>query len=170
MLPSSSCTSRTGGCPSCGDLGDQGMRTVLDVLHTKHLPPQPTFPEAVSMGCAVPPLLPPVVLDQITASAICCAALHTKGAAGPSALDLYSWRTLCTSFKSASTDLCHSLALLARKLCTSFVNPKCLSPLLACQFVTLDKCPGVCPIGICETHRRIIAKAVFHKRWPPQGC
>ena len=65
------------------------------------------------------------------------------------------------SFKSAADDLCHSLALLARRLCTSFVDPKGLSSLLACRLIALDKCPGVRPIGICETTRRIISKAVL---------
>ena len=61
-------------------------------------------------------------------------------------------------FKSTSNDLCHSLALLAKRLCTTFVDPKAL---LACRLIALDKCPGVRPIGICETARRIIAKATL---------
>ena len=65
------------------------------------------------------------------------------------------------SFKSASNDLCHSLTLLARRLCASFEDPKGLSSLLACRLIALDKCPGVRPIGICETARRIISKAVL---------
>ena len=76
-------------------------------------------------------------------------------------IDAHCWRRLCTSFKSASDDLCYSLALLARRLYTSFVDPKGLSSLLACRLITFDKCPGVRPIGICETARRIISKAVL---------
>ena len=68
---------------------------------------------------------------------------------------------LCTSFKAASEDLCHALAQVARRLCTSFVHPDGLSALLACRLIALDKCPGVRPIGICETARRIISKAVL---------
>ena len=55
---------------------------------------------------------------------------------------------------------CHSLALLAKRLCTSFVDTKGLAPLLACRLVALDKNPGVRPIGIGEAARRIIAKAI----------
>ena len=36
-----------------------------------------------------------------------------------------------------------------------------LAPFLACRLVALDKCPGVCPIGIGDTVRRIMAKAVL---------
>eukprot|EP00731_Ephydatia_muelleri_P001462 Em0001g1462a len=66
-------------------------------------------------------------------------------------------------FTSASSnELCHSLALLARRLCTTFVDTKGLAPLLACRLVALDKNPGVRPIGIGEAARRIIAKAILH--------
>ena len=40
-------------------------------------------------------------------------------------------------------------------------DPNGLSALLACRLIALDKCPGVRPIGICETARRIISKAVL---------
>ena len=43
----------------------------------------------------------------------------------------------------------------------TLVDPKCLSALMACRLIALDKCPGVRPIGICETARRIISKAVL---------
>lgn len=36
-----------------------------------------------------------------------------------------------------------------------------LAPLIACRLVALDKCPGVHPIGIGETIRRIMAKAIL---------
>ena len=90
------------------------------------------------------------------------AALHTKGATGPSGMDAHYWRRLGTPFKSASSDLCHSLTLLIRRLCTTFVDLESLSPLMACRLIALDKCPGVRPIGICETTRQIISKAVLH--------
>ena len=39
------------------------------------------------------------------AAALLTAALRTHGAAGPSGLDAYGWRCLCTSFQRASDDL-----------------------------------------------------------------
>ena len=95
------------------------------------------------------------------ARSIWTAVLHTKGAAGPSGLDAYCWRRLCTTFNAASNDLCHFLTLLAKRLCTTLVDPKGISPLLACRLIALDKCPGVTPIGIGETQRRINAKTIL---------
>ena len=90
------------------------------------------------------------------------AALNTKGAAWPSGFDANCWRCLCTSFHSASQNLCHSLALFATRLCTSFVDPKGLLAFLDCRLIALDNCLGVRPNGICETSRRIISKAILY--------
>ena len=89
------------------------------------------------------------------------AALHTNGSAGPSGLDALGWRHLCTSFQRASTDLCNSLALVARKICTTYVDPQGLAALTANRLIALDKCPGVRPIGVGEIVRRIVSKAVL---------
>ena len=110
----------------------------------------------------IPPDVHPVIYDSIDASMIRSIALSTRGAAGPSGLDGYAWRRLCTSFKTASVAICHSLALTARRLCSALVDSSSLSLLLACRLIALDKNPGVRPIGIGETSRRIITKAVLH--------
>ena len=101
------------------------------------------------------------MFESIDASMIRSVALRTTGAAGPSGLDSACWRRLCTSFKSASNDLCHSLAITAQRLCTDFVDPSAVAPFLACHLIALNKNPGVRPIGIGDTARRIIAKAIL---------
>ena len=50
---------------------------------------------------------------------------------------------------------------MAKRLCTTHVNPEIVAPILACHLIALDKCPGVRPIGIGDMVRRIIAKAVL---------
>ena len=40
------------------------------------------------------------------------------------------------------------------------LSTQSLSAFVACRLVALDKCPGVRPIGIGETLRRIIGRAV----------
>ena len=67
---------------------------------------------------------------------------------------------LCCSFQS-SFDLRAALASVAKRICTTFIDPKCLSAFVACQLVPLDKCPGVRPIGIGETIWHIIGKAIL---------
>ena len=76
-------------------------------------------------------------------------------------MDAYGWRRLCTSFQRASDDLCNGLASVARRLCTTYVDPDGISALVACRLIALNKCPGVRPIGVGEVMRRIISKAVL---------
>ena len=89
------------------------------------------------------------------------AALQSQGGAGPTGVDSQVWKRLCTSFRSASTELYNSVAMVARRICTSTLDPAGLAPLTASQLVALDKCPGVRPIGIEEIIRHIIAKAIL---------
>ena len=65
------------------------------------------------------------------------------------------------SYKGASRDLCASLAIVARRICSSFVDPTLIQPLLACRLIALDKHPGVRPINVGDAAHRIIAKAVL---------
>ena len=100
----------------------------------------------------------PVILDILDGEAIRTAALRIEGDAGPSGVDANGWRRLC---KSASSELCNSLALLARRFCTTYVDSQGLALLLVSRLIALDKCPGVRPIGVGETVRRIISKAIL---------
>ena len=74
-------------------------------------------------------------------------------------MDAYGWRWICTCSQHASNDLCHALALMARRISSTMVDPQGLSAFTACRLITLDKNPGVHPI---ETARRIISKAILH--------
>ena len=141
------------------DADDPYSLTVKEVLKEKHPPAAPSTPGSLING--IPPDLHPVIFDSIDSSLIRSCALITRGAGGPSSLDALTWRRLCTSFKTASNDLCQSLAATAKRLCTTFVDPKSVAPLLSCRLIAISKNPGVRPIGIAETTRRIIAKAVL---------
>ena len=112
--------------------------SVLDILRSKH--PVGSMPSEVAMveGAQNPPMIHPVIFDSIQGKTIHSAALCTGGAAGPSGIDAWRWRRLCCSFKSASDDLCHSLALLTQRLCKELVDPDGLAPLMACRLVALS--------------------------------
>ena len=92
----------------------------------------------------------PIYFYCITGSLIRSVVLHIDGAAGPSNLDAHGWCHLCTSYHSASADICNALASLARRLCTDYVDPDGLTGFTACCLIALDKCPGVRPISVGE--------------------
>ena len=67
----------------------------------------------------------------------------------------------CKSFKKSGTELCNAVAVMARKLCTEYVDPTRIEALLSNRLIPLDKWEGaVRPIGIGEALRRIIAKCI----------
>ncbi len=82
--------------------------SVKNILVSKHPVGQPAEAESILQGS--PPEIHPIVFDNIDAHLIRSTALKTKGAAGPSGLDACAWRRLCTSFRTASSSLCQSLA------------------------------------------------------------
>ena len=139
--------------------GPGATMTVREVLLDKHPPGQPADPNSVVADEAPP--VHDILFDPIDATLIRTAALKTSGSAGPSGLDAYSWRRLCTCHQQASRDLCQALAEVAKRLCTQFVDPASVAPFSACRLIALDKNPGVRPIGVCDTVRRIIAKAIL---------
>ena len=61
-------------------------------------------------------------------------------------------------------ELCNALDFIARRICIGFVDPTGLSAFVACRLIALDKCPGVRPIGISETIRRVIGKTISTTR------
>ena len=137
-------------------------KTVREILVEKHPPGKEPNPDILltnsDSDC---PAIHPVYFERLTSDLVHRAALQTEGAAGPSGLDATAWRRLCTSFGSASTALCDSLSLLAKRICTKFVDPAALHAFIACRLTPLDKMPGVRPIGVCEVARRIIGKAIM---------
>ena len=82
-------------------------------------------------------------------------------AAGPSNIDARGWRSVYTSYHSASADLCNALASIAPCLCTEYVDPTGLTAFTASRLIALDKCPGVRPIGVGEVVQRVIGKTVL---------
>lgn len=141
-------------CPS-----DPSSGTVFDSLRKKHPQSQPVDPGAILSDSVSD--THPILYDGIDGQIVRKAALRLSRAAGPSGVDSIQLRRLCVSFGLRSEDLCNSLAAVARRLCVSYVDPTCLSSFLSDRLIALDKCPGVCPIGIGETPRRLICKTVL---------
>ena len=89
------------------------------------------------------------LLSTLMALPVPLALMHTHG-------DVYA-------HPLAQHQMIFVIALLwvAKRLCTEHVNPDGVAPLLASRLIAIDKCPGVRPIGVDETSRRIIGKAVL---------
>ena len=104
-----------------------------------------------------------VIFEEINGQLIQACTKKIDGAAGPSGLDSDGWkRILCSKqFGTKSLELCESIARMAIRLSTQYVDPKIIKPFTACRLVPLDKKPGVRPIGIGEVLRRIVGKAVM---------
>ncbi len=134
---------------------------IFSKLQEKH--PQATTPpsEVLLPGLYHP--VPPSLFDSLNGQLIHDVAMRSTGAAGPYGLDAADYRTLlCSKYLGNGTnELCEAIAQMARRLSTSFVDPNPLSTFLSCRLVPLEKGAGdIRPIGIGETLRRIIGKAV----------
>ena len=142
--------------------GDIQWKTTQEVLIEKHPQEKATAAETILTEPEADEIHhDPIVFERITGESIKIAANKTQGAAGPSGLDAYAWRRFCSSYKSASVDLCNALAAIARRLCTSIVHQEGLPSFVACRLIPLNKNPGVRPIAIGKVPRRIIAKSIL---------
>ena len=141
-------------------IDDTSEETVLETLIKKHPEARSAHPSTLE-NQAHHTAPHPVVFEAINGQLIRSLAMNMKGAGGPSGLDSIAWRHMCSQYKEASEDLCNSLANVARRISTCHVNPSGLEAMLTCRLIALDKCPGVRPIGIGETSRRIISKAIL---------
>ena len=116
----------------------QGL-TTRDILRDKHPPGKPACPESLLLDCTEP--VNPIIYSDLDAECILQAALHTQGAAGLSSLDAYAWRRLCSSFKSASHDLCHALTAVGRRICITNIHPDDICTFVSCRLIPLNKNP-----------------------------
>ena len=135
--------------------------TVLDELRSKHPEGKPASQNCIVDTSPNKAVFHPVIFDNLDGKTIRETTLRIQGSAGPSGVDASGWRRMCTSFSRASSDLCNSIAMMARRICTEYVDPEGLSSFTACRLIALDKNPGVRPIGVGEVIRRIIEKAVL---------
>ena len=130
-----------------------------DVLKEKH--PLGKDPDACSLLDSKPKPVNSITFNTLDADAIRHTALHTHGAAGPSALDTYVWRRLSSSFKSASNSLCVALAGVGCHIAATSVYPEGLSAFVALPSNPTDKCPGVRLVEVSEDRQRPSQKAIL---------
>ena len=137
-------------------------KPVRDVLKEKHPAAQAACSAALLSLVDNTVETHPVLFERIDGDLIRSTALKVQGSAGPSGMDATGWRRICTGFHGASRDLCNALAAFTRRICSTFTDPSGLAAFIASRLIPLNKNPGVRPIGICETVRRIVGKAVLN--------
>ena len=137
---------------------------VMAQLKEKHPNPQPTTLGSRLFG-AIDHDIPVSVFSEINGEMIRQVALRTKGSGRPCGVDAYGFRRIlaCKSFKQSSTKLCEAIATMTRTLCTTYIDPAAIEPLVASRLIPLEKGEGaVRPIGLGEVIQRIIGKCVMN--------
>ena len=136
--------------------GQNGSIFVRDALLNKH--PEPCVPPASVLPCC--DALPLFEDVEVCATHIQAVACRIQGGAGPGGCDAAHWRDVLLRYGAHSGRLRDSVAAVARRLCNSITPWDDVRALVASRLIALDKFPGVRPIGIGETLRRVIGKAV----------
>lgn len=137
---------------------------VMTQLKRKHPNPQPAKLGSLLFG-PIDDDYPDSIYCNIDGEMVRQAALRTKGSGGPSGVDANGFRRIlaCKSFKQSSSKLCEAIATMTKTLCTQYIDPMTIEPLIASRLIPLDKGEGaVRPIGVGEVIRRICGKCVMN--------
>ena len=121
---------------------------------------QPT-PEILIKG--TPESVPESLYAELTGEYIRNLALKCSGGARPGGLNAQGAKgILCSeSFGNRCYDLCGALARFTRKLATTNTESATILAFLSCRMIGLDKNPGIRPVEIGETFRRIVTAALI---------
>ena len=136
---------------------------VMSQLKQKHPNPQSAKLGSLLFGPIDDQYLE-TVYTEINGEMVRQAALRTKGAGGSSGVHANGFKRIlaCKSFERSSTRLCEAIATMTRTLCTQYIDPMTIEPLVANRLIPLDKGEGaVRPIGVGEVLTRICGKCVM---------
>ncbi len=88
-------------------------------------------------------------------------ARELAGSAGLGGTDSHAIQHWLLRFGTASQKLCTVLVEFTNWMSNCFPPWPAFQALMAGRLVALDKCPGVCPLGVSENWRRAIAKTLL---------
>jgi hypothetical protein len=145
------------------------IKKILQDKHPAGEDPPTETPEDVLLGDGTDSFVQPVIFEDISAESIKKACMSLHGSGGPTQVDTDAWKHIICSrvYGNVSVELSEALANMAKRLCREQIHPDCLKEFTASRLVPLDKgmdkngMPGVRPIGVGETIRRIVGKAVM---------
>ena len=134
-------------------------------LKQKHPQSKPACEEALIND--KPPVIHPIIFDDMNEELVRKAVIKTKGRSSPSGLDADGWRKMLTSkvLGNYPSDLCKAIADFIKFICINEIevqkNTTSLDSFIASRLVLLDKNPGLQPIGVGEVLCRIPRKVVM---------
>ena len=137
---------------------DRNGLTVMDVLRSKH--PNSCVPTKNTLiKCDNLPYLEEL---EITSNHVEIVARKIQGGAGPGGCDALHWQDVLLRYGAHSERLREAVAALSRRLANTVTPWNDIKALVSNRLIALNKCPGVRPIGIGETLRRVVGKVVCY--------
>ena len=136
---------------------------MLEVLCTKHQEAQTPPAVCLESYTGRPPELTPVDITEYTVTAI---AGRIFGAAGPGGTDSVSLQHWLLRFVAASAELRLIVGDLVEWLENGQPPRAAYWALMSVQLIALDKQPGIRPVGVGETRRRMMAKCLLKVAGP----
>ena len=130
-------------------------RTVTEILQEKHSKTSPLFEGTFNIS-----ELPLLEKLNITSSTVEKQARKLFGSSGPSGSDANHWFDALIRFGLESSRLRDLVSQLGNLIAYEIISWRKIKALFSCRLIALDKQPGVRPIGIGETLRRLLGKAV----------
>jgi hypothetical protein len=146
-----------GGILYPDDTDEKTELSIKEVLQSKHPDVRTPGPDALT----VYPYLPDFVHLDITKVTIKIVARSLSGGAGLGGMDAHELQQWLLQFGKSSCNLQQAVAELVEGLANAFPSCAAYQALMAGCLVALDKCPGIGPIGIGETLRRLAANATL---------
>ena len=136
--------------------GNMSKLSIWKILHQKH--PDTRLPSRSALLSCYD--LPSFEELEISSCHIMHVSCLMQGGAGPGGCDAVHWQDSLLRYGAHSERLRESVASLCCRLANSIVPWADVRGLIANRIIGLDKCPGVCPIGIGEAVRRVVSKAI----------
>jgi hypothetical protein len=146
-----------GGVMMPDEIDEKSGLTVKDVLESKH--PAATTPQPSTLHPY--DVTPEFSSVDITHDTIEQVARNLSGSSGLGGVDSQAVAHWLLAYGNASATLRHALASFTNWLANTLPPWAAYRALWAGRLLALDKMPGIRPIGIGETWRRAIAKAVL---------
>ena len=98
---------------------------------------------------------------DITDNVVAAVAGRLLGGAGPGGTDLVSLQHWILRFGAASGELRMIVAEFGEWICNGRPPWVAYRAIMSGRLIALDKCPGIRPVGIGETWRRLLAKCLL---------